>query len=80
MLEEVNQLSSTLTMEQILLQRTVSMCIDDWNQDMIEGVLSQDGIQWVFNPPAALHGGCVGAPREIVQESARRCPTESSPY
>ncbi|XP_068691199.1 uncharacterized protein [Montipora foliosa] len=37
--------------------RELRECIDDWNQDMIGGVLSQDGIQWVFNPPAAPHMG-----------------------
>ena len=34
-------------------------CINDWNQDKIGSVLSQEGIQWVFNPPAAPHMGSV---------------------
>ena len=29
--------------------------MNDWNQDMIGGVLSQEGIQWVFNPPEPRH-------------------------
>ena len=58
-------------MEQILLEHTaieLRECYNDWNQDTIGSVLSQEGIQWVFNPPAAPH---MGAPREIVRESAR---------
>ena len=61
MLEEVNQLSSTLTMEQIFVgaNRKLRECISAWNQDKIRSVLSQDGIQWVSNPPAAPHVGGV---------------------
>ena len=33
--------------------------INDWNQDKTESVLSQEGIQWVFNSPAASHMGGV---------------------
>ena len=39
--------------------RELRECIDDWNQDMIGRVLSQEGIQWVFNPPVAPHIGGV---------------------
>ena len=39
--------------------RELRECIDDWNQDMIGRVLSQEGIQWVFNPPGASHMGGV---------------------
>ena len=39
--------------------RELRECIDDWNQDMIGRVLSQEGIQWVLNPPAAPHMGGV---------------------
>ena len=36
---------------------------------------------WGVQPSSsATYGGCVGAPREIVQESARCSPTESSRY
>ena len=45
-------------------------CIDGWNQHKIGSELSQEGIQWVFNPPAAPHmRRCMGAPRTIMQES-----------
>ncbi|XP_068739286.1 uncharacterized protein [Montipora capricornis] len=37
-------------------------CIYDWNQDMNGGVLNQEGIEWVFNPPAAPHMGGVWEP------------------
>ena len=30
-------------------------CINEWNQEKIGSVLSQEGIQWVFNPPVAPH-------------------------
>ena len=33
--------------------------IAEWNQEKIASVLSQEGIQWVFNPPAAPHMGGV---------------------
>ena len=39
--------------------RELRECISAWNQNNIESVLSQDGIQWVFNPPAAPHMGGV---------------------
>ena len=39
--------------------RELRECINDWNQDTIGSVLSQEGIQWVFNPPAAPHMGGV---------------------
>ena len=34
--------------------RELRECINDWNQDTIGSVFSQDGIQWVFNPPAGF--------------------------
>ncbi|XP_068738732.1 uncharacterized protein [Montipora capricornis] len=37
--------------------RDLRECIYDWNQDMNGGVLNQEGIQWVFNLPAAPHMG-----------------------
>ena len=45
--------------------------IDDWNQDKIGTTLSQEGIEWVFNPlPARLTGGVwERIVTEIVQES-----------
>ena len=39
--------------------RELRECINDCNQDMIGRVLSQERIQWVFNPPAAPHMGGV---------------------
>ena len=39
----------------VAANRELRKCIHDWNQDMIGGVLSQEGIQCVFNPPAAPH-------------------------
>lgn len=39
--------------------RELRVCNDDWNQDTIGGVLSQEGIQWVFNPPATPEMGSV---------------------
>ena len=39
--------------------RELRECINNWNQDTIGSVMSQDGIQWVFNPPAAPHMGGV---------------------
>ena len=41
------------------VDRELRECIDDWNQDMIGRVLSQEGVQWAFNPPAAPHMGGV---------------------
>ena len=37
--------------------RNLRECISAWKQDKIRSALSQDGIQWVFNPPAASHMG-----------------------
>lgn len=39
--------------------RELRECIDGWNQHKIGSELSQEGIQWVFNPPAAPHMGGV---------------------
>ena len=35
--------------------RELQECPAEWNQDRIASTLSQEGIQWVFNPPAAPH-------------------------
>ena len=32
----------------------------EWNQEKIADVLSQEQVQWVFNPPAAPHMGEFG--------------------
>ena len=37
----------------------IQACLNRWNQDKITGTLSQEIIQWVFNPPAAHHMGGV---------------------
>ena len=34
-------------------------CIREWNTDNIENTLRQEGIERVFNPPAASHMGCL---------------------
>ena len=61
--------------------RELRECIDDWNQDMIgRGVESRRNSLGVQPSSRASYGRCVGAPCEIVQESARCFPTESSPY
>ncbi|KAL9977438.1 hypothetical protein ACROYT_G014841 [Oculina patagonica] len=39
--------------------RELRECINGWNQHKIGSELSQEGIQWVFNPPAAPHMGGV---------------------
>ena len=33
--------------------RELQECLANWNQDKIAGTLCQQGVQWVFNPPAA---------------------------
>ena len=38
-------------------RRKLKECLCEWNQDRIANTLSQEGIQWVFNPPAAPHMG-----------------------
>ena len=64
-------------------------CINDWNQDTIGSVLSQDGIQWVFNPPAMPRMG--GIWKRLVRvckahwdasslESTRVCVVHSSEH
>ena len=39
--------------------RELQECLANWNQDKIASGLSQEGIQWVFNPPVAPHMGGV---------------------
>ena len=39
--------------------RELQECLANWNQDKIASGLSQEGIQWVFNPPVAPHVGGV---------------------
>ena len=61
----------------VAANRKVRECINDWNQEKIGSVLSQEGIQWVFNPPVVPH---MRAPCEFLKESTKCCPTESSSY
>ena len=53
--------------------RKLRECINEWAQDTFGGVLSQEGIQWVFNPPAAPHMGGVW---ERLVRSCKKTPDD----
>lgn len=49
--------------------RELRESIDEWNQDTIGSVLSQEGIQWVFNLSAVPH---IGAEWEHLVRSCQK--------
>ena len=40
-------------------ERELRKEIESWNKERIQGIMSQRGIRWLFNPPAASHMGGV---------------------
>lgn len=49
--------------------KEIGQAIKRWNQSQIEDQLSQEGIQWHFNPPASPHFG--GAWERLVQSAKK---------
>ena len=49
--------------------KEIRQAIKRWNQSQIEDQLSQEGIQWHFNPPASPHFG--GAWERLVQSAKK---------
>ena len=61
-------------------ERELRQGLQEWNQEKIEGELSEKGVRWLFNTPTASHmGGAWGEANQIRQTNFVGTHTRTGP-
>jgi len=50
-------------------EKELRACLDEWNRQHLVGQFAQDGVKWIFNPPAAPHYG--GAWESLIKSAKK---------